>query len=86
MYTKWLLLQSGLVVRQPIIDKTSAEVKEIRLEYDVLKEKVNSMEKILNEMKLGIMKIVENSEIGKSDIKELFGNKTAQEIDEISRE
>jgi len=83
MYTKWLLLQSGLVVRQPIIDKTSAEVKEIRLEYDVLKEKVNSMEKILNEMKLGIMK---NSELGKSDIKELFGNKTAQEIDEISRE
>ena len=76
----------GVSRQATIIDKTSAEVKEIRLEYDVLKEKVNSMEKILNEMKLGIMKIVENSELGKSDIKELFGNKNAQEIDEISRE
>ena len=86
MYAKWLLLQNEVVVRQPIIDRTSAEVKEVRLENEVLKEKVSSMEKSLNEKLLAIMELVENLELTKSDVKKAFGSKTVQEVDELSHE
>ncbi|GAG97334.1 unnamed protein product, partial [marine sediment metagenome] len=60
--------------------------KAVRLENDVLKEKMNTMEKSLNEKLLAIIELVEGSELSKKDVKALFGSKTAQEIDDLSHE
>ncbi|MBY9021076.1 MAG: hypothetical protein KGD67_08455 [Candidatus Lokiarchaeota archaeon] len=80
------MLQSDLVVRQPIIDKTDAKTKELELTIERMEKENREFRDLILEMLPTIKDQVEQSELTKTDVKKIYGTKTAQEIDDLSHE